>query len=178
MSVDQARRGRPKGSGLDDRAQLRAISRLLAADPLLKPTTAIKSIGVTDPSTIRRLRDKLRAANGSAKKPAIARAGQETVTSQQTASSSRHRPCRSKRATHSGAAGMSTMAVMDPMDWLAAWYGAGWQAHSSMVEVHIAAVENLLKLPHVASAFRAQLLLSNNVIALSTSSGNISTTLH
>ncbi len=60
MPTDFARRGRPRGSGLDDRVSLRAIADLLEADPALKPTTAIKRIGVSDPSTIRRLRDKLR----------------------------------------------------------------------------------------------------------------------
>lgn len=60
MSVDQVRRGRPKGSGLDDRAYLEALDRLMAGDPTLKPTTAIKKLGITDPSAIRRLRDKLR----------------------------------------------------------------------------------------------------------------------
>ena len=58
MLQDKSRRGRPKGSGIDDRTRLEAIAELLAADPSLKPTTAIKSIGITDPSAIRRLRDK------------------------------------------------------------------------------------------------------------------------
>ena len=64
MPSEHVRRGRPKGSGLDDRAQLNAIAQLLATDRSLKPTTAIKRMGVTDPSTIRRLRDKLRAFLG------------------------------------------------------------------------------------------------------------------
>lgn len=54
----KARRGRPKGTGIDDKTRLETIARLLADDPSLKPTTAIKSIGITDPSAIRRLRDK------------------------------------------------------------------------------------------------------------------------
>lgn len=61
MASHEARRGRPKGSGLDDRSQLRLIAELIARDPTLKPTTAIKAIGVTDPSAIRRLREKLKA---------------------------------------------------------------------------------------------------------------------
>ena len=51
-------RGRPKGSGIDDSARPPAIARLNAAQPHQKPTTAIKSLGITDPSVIRRLRDK------------------------------------------------------------------------------------------------------------------------
>lgn len=58
----KAQRGRPKGSGLDDSARLEAIAALIAANPDLKPTTAIRSLGITNPSTIRRLRDKFHAA--------------------------------------------------------------------------------------------------------------------
>lgn len=61
MSETRTRRGRPKGSGIDDRQRLDAIARLIAINPALKPTTAIRSIGVTDPSVIRRLRDKFNA---------------------------------------------------------------------------------------------------------------------
>lgn len=58
MSETATRRGRPKGSGIDDSTRLEAIARLLATNPEMKPTTAIKSLGVSDPSIIRRLRDK------------------------------------------------------------------------------------------------------------------------
>lgn len=58
MSERKARRGRPKGSEIDDSGQLRAIAKLIADEPDLKPTTAIRSLGISDPSTIRRLRDK------------------------------------------------------------------------------------------------------------------------
>ena len=58
MSETRPSRGRPKGSGIDDRQQLGAIARLIASNPDLKPTTAIRAIGVSDPSVIRRLRDK------------------------------------------------------------------------------------------------------------------------
>lgn len=60
MLTTQPRYGRPKGSGLDDSRQLESIAALLAANPGLKPTTAIRSLGVDDPSVIRRLRDKFR----------------------------------------------------------------------------------------------------------------------
>lgn len=61
MASATARQGRPKGSGIDDSQQLARIAALLAADPKLKPTTAIRSLGIEDPSLIRRLRDKYRA---------------------------------------------------------------------------------------------------------------------
>lgn len=60
MPTMQPRYGRPKGSGLDDSRQLESIAALLAANPGLKPTAAIRSLGVEDPSVIRRLRDKFR----------------------------------------------------------------------------------------------------------------------
>lgn len=61
MSEKRTRRGRPKGSGIDDRAKLDAIARLIADNPELKPTTAIRTLGISDPSVIRRLRDKFNA---------------------------------------------------------------------------------------------------------------------
>jgi hypothetical protein len=60
MPTATVRYGRPKGTGLDDRQQLETLAALLAANPKLKPTTAIRSLGVDDPSVIRRLREKFR----------------------------------------------------------------------------------------------------------------------
>lgn len=64
MSEGKSRRGRPVGTGIDDRARLATVAELIAADPTLKPTTAIKSLGVSDPSVIRRLRDKFNLMRG------------------------------------------------------------------------------------------------------------------
>lgn len=58
MSADKAKRGRPVGSGTNDRIWLREMSRLIRIKPATRPTEAIKALGVTDASTIRRLRDK------------------------------------------------------------------------------------------------------------------------
>lgn len=52
------KRGRPKGSGIDDRIWLREVGHLIRINPELAPTTAIRALGITNPSTIRRLRDK------------------------------------------------------------------------------------------------------------------------
>ena len=62
MTEVPRRRGRPKGTGLDDSEMLAAITRLITADPHLKPTTAIRRLGVTNPSIVRRLRDKLKSS--------------------------------------------------------------------------------------------------------------------
>ncbi len=57
MAVDR-KRGRPKGTGINDHEMLLKIAALLAADPAKKRTTAIKEIGVSNASVVRRLRDK------------------------------------------------------------------------------------------------------------------------
>lgn len=82
MARKNASRGRPKGSGLNDAARIAAIADLIAAHPGMKPTTAIKSLGITDASVIRRLRDKynLVAAPLEAAAPAIARPAPATVS--------------------------------------------------------------------------------------------------
>ena len=54
-------RGRPKGSGIDDTPTLMKIAAIVAADPDIKRTTAIKQAGISNPSHIRRLRDKFSA---------------------------------------------------------------------------------------------------------------------
>lgn len=58
MQTAKRQRGRPKGTGINDRDTLLRIAEIVAANPSLKPTTAIKQAGITNPSTIRRLRDK------------------------------------------------------------------------------------------------------------------------
>jgi hypothetical protein len=52
------RRGRPKGTGIDDNKRLAQLAELLRIRPDLRPTTAIRQMGYSDPSAIRRLRDK------------------------------------------------------------------------------------------------------------------------
>ena len=66
-------RGRPKGTGLDDRAIIQSVIEMVAANPDLKPTTAIRSFGVTDPSAIRRLRDKFHLVHDQTPAPAAAK---------------------------------------------------------------------------------------------------------
>lgn len=52
------RRGRPKGTGIDDSDRIARLDELLRIHPEMKPTTAIRAMGYSDPSAIRRLRDK------------------------------------------------------------------------------------------------------------------------
>lgn len=65
MSAEKAKRGRPTGSGINDRIWLREMDRLIRIDPATKPTSAIKALGITNPSTIRRLREKLKRSTPS-----------------------------------------------------------------------------------------------------------------
>lgn len=62
MTTRKRSRGRPKGTGIDDSKRLIAMALELASRPGMRPTTAIKALGITDQSTIRRLRDKYRRA--------------------------------------------------------------------------------------------------------------------
>ncbi len=58
MAEGKATRGRPKGTGINDKTILLRIADLIVDNPNLKRTTAIKDIGIDNPSIIRRLRDK------------------------------------------------------------------------------------------------------------------------
>lgn len=58
MLQHAGRRGRPKGTGIDDTERLARLGELLRINPDLRPTTAIRQMGYSDPSAIRRLRDK------------------------------------------------------------------------------------------------------------------------
>jgi hypothetical protein len=52
------RRGRPKGTGIDDNDRIARLDELLRVHPEMRPTTAIRLMGYSNPSAIRRLRDK------------------------------------------------------------------------------------------------------------------------
>lgn len=62
MTSRKRSRGRPAGTGIDDSKRLIAMALEIAANPGMRPTTAIKALGITDQSTIRRVRDKYRKA--------------------------------------------------------------------------------------------------------------------
>ena len=88
MSQSRTRRGRPQGSGLDDRARLEAVAQLMSKDKRLKATTAIKSTGISDPSAIRRLRDKfneMQAGAAAVETATIKTAAEPALASKKTA---------------------------------------------------------------------------------------------
>jgi hypothetical protein len=168
MPSDYARRGRPRGSGLDDRAQLRRVVELLEADPALKPTTAIKALGVNDPSTIRRLRDKLKAVPDRAQPMREPRAT-HTATSGSRAGGGESAPYGAEHPQTAASSGVSAggLAAADAeaqsraaVTWLTAWCALGLSALSTTIEAQMAAMEDFLQVPPVASALRHQLLLN------------------
>lgn len=61
MSNNKRGRGRPRGTGLDDSPTLKKVADLLADDPSLAPTTAMKRVlPKPDETTVRRLQVKWR----------------------------------------------------------------------------------------------------------------------
>ncbi len=58
MLEARGRRGRPKGTGIDDSDRIARLAELLRIQPELRPTTAIRAMGIIDPSIVRRIRDK------------------------------------------------------------------------------------------------------------------------
>jgi hypothetical protein len=186
MSVDRAPRGRPKGSGLDDRALLNSIRQRLEGDPSLRPTTAIKALGISDPATIRRLRDKLRGAKKDAR-PATAPIGAdvsavtETLRGGAAGGGDRYAVLVSARSGTTASGEAQRIAAASPDDamaWLAQWCGLGLHALSTTVEAHIAAIETLLSVPQVASALRQQMLLNQQMMSFCASSRDVRKTLH
>lgn len=164
MPSDYARRGRPRGSGLDDRVQLRRIVELLERDPTLKPTTAIKALGVNDPSTIRRLREKLKAEPAGRPAPATgAPSAPATHAQARTAAASAARPASASRpaAVSAGLAeALPSAATEAQLSWFTQWCALGLSAVSSTVEAQAALLDGLLRMPQVESALRQQLLIN------------------
>ena len=170
MSSATGRRGRPKGSGLDDRAQLRRIETLLDADPGLRPTTAIKALGITDPSTIRRLRDKLKVNGTSYAATAPAGVGRP-LPSASACEAHRVNPdaraepgSRREPVSASQAGGLVEVSEFgggaSHAPWFLDWYAFGLSAFSSTFEAQMAFMDDLLQAPHVESALRHQLLFN------------------
>lgn len=60
MLEARGRRGRPKGTGIDDSDRIARLAELLRIRPELRPTTAIRAMGIIDPSIVRRIRDKFK----------------------------------------------------------------------------------------------------------------------
>ncbi len=186
MPSDYARRGRSRGSGLDDRMQLRRIAELLEADPSLRPTTAIKALGVSDPSTIRRLRDKLKGEPHEQGAPSAAEIWPASAPNAgacleaQEAVSKGSSPVRQADPEPAGLMQSSPVpAGPDPkFSWFAQWCALGLSAVSSTVEAQMALMDDLFRVPQVESALRQQLLLNEMAKAFYPKRSDIRSTLH
>lgn len=183
MASDYARRGRPRGSGLDDRVQLRRIVQLLEADPNLKPTTAIKATGVSDPSTIRRLRDKLKA--DALGEPALSASPSPNRGHSAELLEARPTVKPGRPEYPSGAALSGGLAEVCPasvseaqLSWFAQWCALGLSAVSSTVEAQMAVMDDFFRVPQVASALRHQLLFNEVAKAFCPKRSDVRSTLH
>lgn len=190
MPLNVSRRGRPKGSGIDDQKYLREIAELIAQKPELKPTTAIKALGITDPSAIRRLRDKFHEFSGelSASPGGMAPGRGDPISSPPSAPHSRAMPAkianagvsRSESAVSSRAglrlvAGQSEALEQPPepraampsaVDFFALWCGIGISAITAALATQAAVTSSWARLPHIDMAFRQQLVLNELAVAL------------
>jgi hypothetical protein len=194
MSETRTARGRPKGSGLDDRSRLRAVAELMAGNPALKTTTAIKSTGISDPSTIRRLRDKYQhlkdelmaevSPKGGAAKPI--RAVAPRTAPARPVSVLKNQSLQELPKVETGpsvapahhAASAPTAVVTHPAAWMAMWYGMGFESLNHAVALQISFVEKMMRMPHVASVLRGQLALNEMALALCPIAPSLPRTLH
>lgn len=181
MTAAHARRGRPKGSGINDEQRLVEMSRLLNADKRMKPTTAIKAIGITDPSAIRRLRDKYNVLHGD---------GHATSPPQYRAAPSGARTAPPARATPLNIADPIRRAVPQPtlqptpakpvptqtaspaapspqrttstnqVPVAAMLFGFGLNAATALFEQQMMLAQSVMKLPPIRELFRQQIALT------------------
>lgn len=178
MTASKTQRGRPKGSGINDEQRLKEIACRLNADPSLKPTTAIKAIGVTDPSAIRRLRDKFHLVQSQQK------------SSPDSGSSMPSRPvaspqqCASPRLMETPAARTASLAPAPAMMTApveatvpdrnhaaaAALFGFGLTAASAMMEQQLIIAQSVFRLPAVRDFMRQQIELTEFMLAVASPS--------
>lgn len=202
MSLDTPRRGRPKGSGIDDQKYLKEIAALIAAKPGLKPTTAIRSLGITDPSAIRRLRDKFHqfaadcaiADHAAASEPSSAKPAPRHMAADVSGASDRRQEQPAGRTPSD--AGKHTLdaqsACAEPhspslstpssiptaVDLFAMWYGMGISAMSTALATQAAMTRNLARMPHVGIALRQQVAWNEMAMSFVAMRPAARTTLH
>lgn len=188
MTENSSRRGRPKGSGIDDIEHLHRIAALIADNPDMKPTTAIKAIGITDPSIIRRLRDKFHdfATSTADHSPTPARSGASLPTAalaQPAGAPARIMAAGIENATLArrsepaavpvvpasvsaapGPAHPSANAFGDPFTVVLGWGISAW---ATAMSAQVSMAQGWVHLPHVSLALRQQVAMSELVLSLS-----------
>jgi hypothetical protein len=176
QTMQQPRYGRPRGTGLDDSHQLESLAALLAANPGLKPTTAIRHLGVDDPSAIRRLRDKFRV--DQARLMANAR-NSFRGNGDNVVLLSRPVPQRVVPATPSNPPAAPEQAAepritVEPVQNVpqqppfAVWCEFGLWAMTTAIDQQAAITRHLLRHPAVENALRAQIAVGAFLVAAST----------
>ncbi len=171
---------------------------MIAAKPDLKPTTAIKALGVTDPSAIRRLRDKFHQFSSELMSgPASPAAGDVTVALVPS-SVSTHRCLAAEIPRSSDALSalpQSTAAAIapaetapaapaasghypSPIDLFAIWCGMGLDVISTAMATQAAMTRSLSRLPHVDMALRQHLAINEMAMAFIPGRVVARTTLH
>jgi hypothetical protein len=172
MPTANVRYGRPKGSGLDDRQRLESIAALLAANPKLKPTTAIRSLGVEDPSAIRRLRDKFRIEQAKlmadASRATRLNGGHRPriISNENTPPPDAHRP--NAPAMPASKRAPATPAATASGTYFAGWCDLGFCALNIAVENQSALAQFWLGLPAVSIGLRGQLAVNAVAVAIGT----------
>jgi hypothetical protein len=173
MQTASARYGRPKGTGLDDRKRLASIAAALVANPKLKPTTAIRSLGVEDPSTIRRLRDKFNLEQGKLLAEARRAARANTSSTQREvaklaklAQSSMPHDAIAAAPPVSKSSSLPSLSIVPQSSLLVGCLDLGVCAVSTALEGQIILAEYWLRLPAVSMALRGQLTLNAVAVAI------------
>ncbi|MEQ1578773.1 MAG: hypothetical protein ABL894_14145 [Hyphomicrobium sp.] len=200
MSSAKPARGRPKGTGLDDRAILQSVIQMVEANPNLKPTTAIKSIGVTDPSAIRRLRDKYHLVHGQAGDAASTRRPTDAVRVVQPARAMalksvsepvRTAPRQVKQIAPPRQTGKSPAmpeAIETPVvrpltarpstDWFSVWAELGLQTMAVSLNTQLLIYDQVLRSPPVTAALGGHAVLTGFAAAWCATSPASSKTVH
>jgi hypothetical protein len=174
MTAAKLQRGRPKGSGINDQLRLDEIARLMSADPRMKPTTAIKTLGITDPSTIRRLRDKFHVAQPDLKSNIQSNHASAAAQSSPRAAAlkfaepvkveavKRAEPRRTFTATANVNVGLdpgllAKPAKADTVPVAALLFGFGLNAATAIFEQQMMIAQSVMKLPQVRDLIRSQI---------------------
>jgi hypothetical protein len=172
MRTTNARYGRPKGTGIDDSRQLASMAALLVANPKLKPTTAIRSLGIHDPSVVRRLRDKFHMDQGrlladarrGARAPLSAPTGRYIKRSETNAAPPPIPATNTPSPTESNVVATPLSAEQPPL--LATWFALGLWTVCTTLEQQAVLTEHWLRQPPLVAAARGQLAVGAFVVAV------------
>lgn len=153
----------------DDNQRLASLAALLAANPTLNPTTAIRSLGVQRPADIRRLRTKFRIEQAklmaTARRPARFNGTATARVSANGAAAGPRVAEQTREAPASSQAAATTPSSL-PDPFFFQWCDLSFGAMRAAVEVQSAVTQCWLHLPPVSMALRAQLALSQVGVAI------------